>query len=254
MKKAFIVTSAIEVDNQHPLTYSPVRTAFDSKERFRQTVMTVAALDLACGKNDTTIYILDTSDNWIEYAQTFGYQPNLKFISVKEFFPDIFETVRTHPHKSHCECLLLSRFIKLFRKELGEYDYLFKLTGRYFIDSSFDTSIFNQDNLDKIFFKHPSRFEWNDSWRYELVDRREIQNDNKLNQYCSVLFGWGKDHYDHFLDLFTAMATMFSQPEFVNYDVETLIYYFTRPFEEKIIGTDWIIYGWSGASGQFMRY
>jgi hypothetical protein len=254
MKKAFIVTSSIEVDNQHPLTYSKVRTAFDSEERFRQTVMTVASLDLACDKNDTTIYILDTSENWKERAATFLYQPNLKFISVKEFFPDIFDAVRTHPHKSYCECLLLSRFIKDFRKELSQYDYLFKLTGRYFVDSSFNTEIFNEENLNKIFFKHPLGFEWHDAWGYNLVDRRQQQNNNKLHQYCSVLFGWGKDHYDHFLDLFTAMTTMFSQPEFFNYDVETLIYYFTRPFEETIIETDWIIYGWSGASGQFMRY
>ena len=113
MKKAFIVTSSIEVNNNHPLSYSPVRSYFSNEERFRQTIMTVASLDLI-SDSETVIYILDTSENWSTYKAQLSYQKNLKFISVKDEFPEIYNTVTTHPQKSHCECLALSKFIRKY--------------------------------------------------------------------------------------------------------------------------------------------
>jgi uncharacterized radical SAM superfamily protein len=77
MKKAFIVTSSIEVNNNHPLSYSPVRSYFSNEERFRQTIMTVASLDLI-SDSETVIYILDTSENWSTYKAQLSYQKNLK--------------------------------------------------------------------------------------------------------------------------------------------------------------------------------
>ena len=253
MKKAFIVTSAIDVDNSYPLTYNPVRSYFSNEERLRQTISTVAALDLRSDP-DTTIYILDISENWITYKVFFLYQKNLKFISIRDQFPEIVETVTTHPNKSHCECLIMSNFLRKYKEELDQFDYTIKLSGRYFIDGSFDVDIFNKYNTDKIFYKEPHVWEWNDSWNYGLVDYREQQGDNTLRQYCSVLYGWGRKHNTTFLDILTASSTMLGQASMSHMDIETLSYYFTRPYEKDIIETDWIVYGWDGASGQFKRY
>ena len=119
MKKAFIVTSSIEVNNNNPLTYSTVRSYFSNEERLRQTIMTIASLDLV-SDTETTIYILDTSENWQQYRDQLLYQKNLKFISIKEEFPDIYEIVTTHPQKSYCECLSVSTFIRKYQKGRGK--------------------------------------------------------------------------------------------------------------------------------------
>ena len=253
MKKAFIVTSAIEVDNSNSLTYSKTRSYFSNEERLRQTIATVASLDQATDEN-TTIYLLDISDDWKKYKDALAYQTNLKFISIKEQFPQIYKTVKTHPQKSHCECLMLSTFMAAYKDELSQYDFQFKFSGRYFLDKSFDISVFNDAVKGKIFYKKPLQWEWQDHWGYSMVDRRKQQGDNKVRQYCSVLFGWSKEYQSKFLDMFNSIALMLSQPALHHYDVETLGYYFTRQYTQDIIETNWLVYGWTGANGQFVRY
>jgi hypothetical protein len=248
MKKAFIVTSAIEVDVNYP-----VQSYFSNEERFRHTMTTIATLDLR-SDSDTVIYLLDISENWNIYQEFLFYQKNLKFISIKEQFPDLYNKVITHPHKGHCECLIMSSFLREYKDELKQFDFIIKLSGRYFIDSSFDVSIFNKYNTDKIFYKEPQCFEWNDLWQYDLVDNRQEQGDNSLRQYSPIIYGWGRKHTDTFLDIFTASATMLDQPSMSHMDIETLSYYFTRPYKNDIIETDWIVYGWDGTFGHFKRY
>jgi hypothetical protein len=130
MKKAIIITSAIEVNNNYPLTYSPVRSHFTSEERFRQTVSTIAAFDQASDEN-TTIYLLDVSENSAVYSVLLRYQTNLKFISIKESIPEIWEEVTTHKNKSYCEQTIIYCFLEKYKEELSQYDYYIKFSGRY---------------------------------------------------------------------------------------------------------------------------
>lgn len=253
MKKAFIITSAIDVDKSSPLSYSLSRSYFDADERLRQTVATIANIDSRF-PNDTFIFLVDLSENYATYRNILSYQRNLVFVSVKEEFPEIYNTVRTHPNKSHCETLLLAKFFEKYRNVLTGIDYFFKLSGRYFTDSSFTEELLTPDNIDKIFFKKPLEFEWQDSWNYFRVDRRHHQGDNKLRQYCTVLYGFGKDNYDRFLDLFRAMVVFTDSDEYGKYDTETLFYFFTREFESDILETSWTVYGFNGVDGSFLRY
>lgn len=245
MKTAYIITSAIE-STSSPLTYSKTRSYFDSEERLRQTVMTVASLDQVSDHN-TTLYLLDMSDNWEKYSEFFKYQTNLKFISVKHEFPKIYNEVTTHANKSRGETLATRHFLKSYETELKEYDVLVKISGRYFLDKSFDPSILSTD---KIFFKHPRAFEWQDWWNYDAV---RINNGNTLNQYCSLMFGWGREHFDTFLKIYTDMSNFLVLPAMQHYDIETLLYYYTRKLEQHIVETDWTVYGWLGPSGKFIR-
>jgi hypothetical protein len=128
------------------------------------------------------------------------------------------------------------------------------MSGRYFLDSNFKVSLFDENNTNKIFFKKPMKFEWNEGWKYEMVDRRVMQGDNYLYQYCSVIFGFGRGYLDQFIDIFQTIAVFTGEPEKMIYDVETLLFYFTREFESNIIETDWVVYGWDGAGGTFLRY
>jgi hypothetical protein len=69
-----------------------------------------------------------------------------------------------------------------------------------------------------------------------------------------VLVGWTQPYQDRMVDIFNSVATILSKTEMYHYDVETLSYYFTRPYVSDIIETDWKVYGWLGTSGQFVRY
>ena len=98
------------------------------------------------------------------------------------------------------------------------------------------------------------KFEWNENWPYAMVDRRQLQGDNKLYQYCSVLYGWSRSYHDQMIDIYRVISEFCSNPSSISYDVETLLYYFTRQFESDIVEMPWIVYGWDGSSGNFLRY
>ena len=131
---------------------------------------------------------------------------------------------------------------------------MFKMSGRYLLDRHFDISLFNEENKNKIFYKKPLEWEWSDTWGYSMVDIRKETGDNKLRQYSSVIVGWSKPYFEKYTNMFTTVAAMLSQPTMYHYDVETLSYYFSRPYAEDIIETNWVVYGWLGINGQFVRY
>jgi len=254
VKKAVIVTSCIEVDNNYPLTYSVKRSTFSSDERWRQTLMSIATIDLAMGKDDTTIYLVDASENYDEYQSLLVYQPNLKFISVKKEFPEIFDIVRKHPNKTFCECTILKKFITKYQEELSSHDFIFKFSGRYFLDSSFDIDLINRYDTNTIFFKRPMAYDWSDHWNYQMVDLRTQQGNNKLYQYSTVLFGFGSQQINNILDVIGKIVDLLLDPKMLHYDMETLIYYYTRLLKDHIVETDWLVYGFHGPDGRFVRY
>lgn len=256
MKKAIIITSILEVNNSYRLTYSEIRSFFNLEDRLRHTIFTVAALDHIADE-DTTIFLIDASESQAAKAHiqySFAHQKNFVYIDANEEFTDTSNLIRTHSNKSHCEALLILSFLNKYRERLNEFDFFFKISGRYFFDSSFTLSLCVEKNKDKFFFKKPLKFEWIDGWKYEIFDRRDIQGDNKLHQYCSVLYGWSKSNHERMLDIYRVIAEFTDNTKTAYTDFETLLYFFTREYEKKIIETDWIVYGWDGTSGQFLRY
>ena len=250
MNNLFIVGSSIQTRNA-PLTYSPVRTIFSSEERFRQTIFTVNSIQAAFP--EAKIVVVDSSDIYKEYQDTFRFFKNTEFIPLKELDQEAFEIVNTHPNKSLCESLLLNTFYKKFRKEIKQYDYVIKTCGRYFYFHLND-ALFNVENLNKLFFKRPLNFNWDDSWNYSFIDRRAEQHNNRIHQYCTVLYAFGGTQLDKMIDINEATIHLLNQAPMKHYDIETLSYYFTRPYEKDVIETDWIVCGWDGTSGRFMYY
>lgn len=248
MKVAIIITSIIEVDNSFPLTYSAKRSYFDSVTRLTQTHLSVECANKMLNDNDK-IYLLDASVT-SSYDAEFIFHKNLKYIDIKKDLPEIHTEVCQHPHKSRCECLMLSAFMEKFREELAEFDAIFKLSGRYLVD---DTITLPEPG-NHIWFKYPNVFQWEDHWHLQFLDRRVEQNDNTLRQYSTVFFGWGKLQYDNMLEIFKKIAVTVTEPGKGTADMETLIYFFTRPLESYIIENEWCIYGWTGTDGSFIRY
>lgn len=250
MNKIFVVGSSIQT-RSIPLTYSPVRTVFSSEERFRQTIFTINSIYNSFP--DSKIVIVDSSQDYTEYLTVLRYLPNVEFVPLKELSGEAFETVNTHPNKSLCESLLLNTYYRHYKKQLQQYDYIIKGCGRYFY-WNFNDSLFIQENKDKMFFKKPLNFEWSDTWNYSLIDRREHQNNNRLHQYCTVLYAFGSEHLEKFIDINEATVSLLKHPKMSHYDIETLSYYFTRPYEKQVIETDWKVCGWDGTSARFMYY
>lgn len=250
MNKLFVVGSSIQ-PREGKLTYSPVRTIFSAEERFRHTVFTVNSIRAAFPGSQ--IDIIDSSTTYREYQTLIAHIPNVRFLPILEIDKAAHDVVNTHPNKSLCESLLLNTYYKHFRKDILQHDFLIKTTGRYFY-YDFNDWLFTQENKDCIFFKKPLNFPWNDAWQYKFIDRRKEQNNNRLHQYCTVLYAFGTSHLDKFIDINEAAIHMLQQPSMAHYDIETLSYYLTRPFEQDIIETDWKVSGWDGTSGRFMYY
>lgn len=254
MKKAFIVSSLIEVDNSNKLTYSDVRSYFSNIDRLRHTVVSIASIDSLRDNDNCTIFLLDASIDYKKYKGVFSYQTNLKFISVAEEFPEILDIVNTHPSKTYCENLIILTFIEKYKQQLLEYDYIVKMSGRYFIDGSFDLSILNENNLDKLIFKNHIKFDWVDDWHYPLIDNRKEQQDNKVYIFPSTIYAFGKNKFEQMHDIYKVISIFTDHKNGIHYDLESLLYFFTRQYKDNIIETDWKIYGWSGTDGTFLRY
>lgn len=251
MRKLVIVTSTIS-PRSGSLTYSQSKTHFSAEERFRQTIFTVNSLTNSLP--DADIAIVDSSDDYRKYSNLFQvYFKNVKFIPLKELSGEVCEIVNTHTHKSHCESLLLQTYFKQFKNEIKKYDFVFKTSGRYF-HFNFNDKLLTQENKNKIFFKKPIEYNWKDEWGYQFVDLRKAENNNLLRQYSTVLYGYGSEHLDKFMDINDATIHLTKYPSMQHYDIETLYYYFTRQYKDLIVETDWKVSGWLGPSGQFVYY
>ncbi len=249
MRKLFVVASSIQ-PRTGKFSYSKTRSLFSADERFRQTIFTVNSIQNLVP--DAKIVVIDSSDEYVDYITKLAHL-NVEYIPVKELSGEVFETVNTHQSKSLCECLLLNTYFEHYKKEVLTYDYVIKACGRYFY-SKIDSKIFNEENKDKLFFKHPLRFKWNNTWQYDFVDLRHVNGDDHLNQYCTVLYGFGSSYLNQIMDINRAAIHVIDRPTMYHYDIETLSYYFTRPFKKDIIEVDWKVSGWDGTSGEFMHY
>jgi hypothetical protein len=223
---------------------------FTPEERLRQTIFTINSIQNAFPNSQ--IILLDSSDNFEIFTDSLKHIPNLELVSVKQIDSDAANIINSHPNKSLCESLMLNTYYINFKKYIKKFDFTIKTCGRYFYFNFKD--YFTEENKDKIFFKKPLYFEWNDSWNYHSIDRRHIEKHNLLKQYCTVLYGFGNSNLEKFIDINEAVIHLIKQPTMSHYDIETLSYYLTRPFEKQIIEVDWKVSGWDGTSGRFMYY
>ncbi len=245
MKIAFLVTSSIDVTDS-PLTYSSSRSFFSPEERFKQTVLTIESIN-KIRNSKSKIFLVDSSENWQYYKNKLNYK-NFQYVSIRKEFPEIYNEVRNHANKSRCETLATLNFLQRYKKELNEFDAIIKISGRYFLDISFDLGKIERNC---IVFKHPWKWDWCDEWNYQMV---KLSEESQLHQYCTMVFGWGINHFDNILNLYKKISDILADSNNQQYDMETLIYFYSRELQDYIVETDWPIYGWLGTTGKFSRY
>lgn len=254
MKKCFYVSSCIEIDASAPLSYSPTRSCFSDAERYRQTIATINTI--SCLSPTATIYVLDASEHYTGYAQELQFLfRNCVFVPMREISTsEEYMTIRRHPNKSLGEALTLRNFITAFEHELQHYDFCFKLSGRYLLTNTYTDTFFTEERVSQIFFKTPLSFPWNPEWTYDKIDVRQEEGHNNLKQYCSVFYGYGKNHLQTFLDLYRGMVSILKHPSMLTYDAETLLYFLIKDYQESITTIPVQVLGWLGPSGDLMKY
>ena len=139
MKHAFVVTSSIEIDPSKNFKGVTKRTVFSTKERLDQTIGTL--LNISEKDPTATIYLIDSSKSYFVELDNLQLK-NFHYVRLEQLNSIIANRVRTHTSKSHCECLMILEFLKNYKKELRNYDFITKICARYILKENFSIDQF----------------------------------------------------------------------------------------------------------------
>jgi hypothetical protein len=130
MTDCIIITSVIETTTK-PLNYSKTRSIYSHQERFEQTLETIESVRKYMPSTEIILVECSTPSDYMKVlSEKVDYFYNLEFN----------EVVNNSPEKGKGEItLLLYAFTKLTKK----YNNIYKITGRYVLQPSFDISIWN---------------------------------------------------------------------------------------------------------------
>jgi hypothetical protein len=255
MTHAFLVTSSIEVDPNKMLKGAKLRTAFNSAQRLEQTIATLHRLRVL--DPTAAIYLIDNSANTYTELNSLGL-PNFTYVKLQDLSPTVTEITRTYSSKSHCESIMVLEFLKHFKQQLKQYDFVTKVSGRYIPADNFNTDLFVPENKNKFFFKKEM------IWSGPQIDflseehlPRDMLVDGKLHGVYTVIHGMGTEKLDQYELLLMACAQ--GGTEYSKYyyqDVEYIVHMCLRLFNQlkDVVYVDWTIDGMCGATGNSMRY
>lgn len=249
VKNAYIITSAIEVDNNYPFDLEThnsfnMRSGISSIERFRQTICTVKLIKAADPKSK--IYIVDTSINYSVYEELFKHFPYVEYFPVNKYDKEIAKTANRFPCKAYCELIIKKLFIREKINELeNDYDFIIKVSGRY-------TPLYNINELEKGKFLTTDARSWGnisplcisnpDLKMIDLTDKGEPE----LKYYSSAIFGFDAKLLNYFyINILDKMIDITGKHWGISY--EMLLYYLLFPTKDTLVKeTNWKIFGFSG--------
>mgnify|MGYP003963006327 CR=1 FL=1 len=141
MNNLVLITSIINTPNTH-LSYSKTRSVFTREERFQQTKKTIQSIK---GKiPNHTIMIVECTDFTEEEKDYFENECDyvLNLWERKELHPNIFGI-----SKSLGEGTMTIKALKYINKRKFQFNNLFKICGRYWLNDDFDYNTYNNDKL-----------------------------------------------------------------------------------------------------------
>lgn len=251
MNNLFVITSSINTSNI-PFKYingeTVPRSAFEEGERFRQTVYTVSfvrSLDPNCD-----IILLDSSENYQGY-KIFEHFKNLRYFGLGEYDPEIRNIVSTTTQKTYAECLMLKFFMNYAKEDILKYDNFIKLSGRYTIEDM------NISNFlpGKFTIKKPNKWQIPIGYpKFSLIDNRKETGEETINSYPTVCYGFDVKLLNYFNEINDEIINIVTKDEYSHFSGEYLLYYLTRKNKELINECDWIINGFDGVYGSWLRF
>jgi len=145
-KVLFIIGSTIVTDNTKPLSYSNVRSIFSAEERFKQTLYSIESIKTRLP--NAYVMIADNSETFPDtYMDMLKTKANHVY---RCYSPETTSSIYKAKGEAGC---LLSALEEVKRLKLS-YDYMFKLSGRYYLTDRFDLNNY-LNGQDKVGFFKP---------------------------------------------------------------------------------------------------
>jgi hypothetical protein len=149
-------------------------------------------------------------------------------------------------------------FLKHFKYELEEYDFVTKMSGRYLYSHGEHDKFFIPENRNKFFFKDELIFAGKDiEGMTRFPHPREILIDNILHGFVTVLYGFGIEKIDIFEILINACAaTSTEHSRFFNVDIEYSMNHFVRKLGllDDVVTVPWVVDGECGVTGRLLSF
>jgi hypothetical protein len=134
MSECIIITSVIETTN-NPLSYSTIRSIYSHEERFKQTLETIESVRKYLPSVDIILVECSPPSNYMkQISEKVDYFFNLEFNTI----------VNNGIAKGKGEATLLLHGLSKLPKD---YKTIYKLTGRYVLQPTFNKSIWNTTDL-----------------------------------------------------------------------------------------------------------
>jgi len=145
MKNLVVITSVINTINK-PLAYSPVRSVYNSEERYEQTLKTIESCKLI---ENCDVLLIETS----EIGETKeNVLKGLVDYYVNFTDDEDIQKIIDNPIKGKAEATQLWYGLKSIN--IDDYDNLFKISGRYWFNDDF--SYENYNNTENVFKEGPN--------------------------------------------------------------------------------------------------
>jgi mannosyltransferase OCH1-like enzyme len=145
-KNIIIITSVLNITN-NPLSYYHKRSVFTIEERFKQTLKSIKSIKEKMGfdmGSKIEIFLCECSDLLLypEYEEILK-----KEVTYYYNFYDDFETRNNvlSKYKGLGELYLMKKALKIINNSGEKYKFIFKLSGRYFLNENFSYQDFNNN-------------------------------------------------------------------------------------------------------------
>lgn len=248
MKQVFYITSSICIDNTIAFDYGykTPRSAFSDLERFRQTIYTITSINLVAP--NSVIYLVDNSENIEQFYNILQQFHNLHIVEVNTLDPVLAAKSRTTNSKGYGEALLTNFFLKNYLSTLNNFDFIFKVSGRYFF-TRFDNYILN-DAFKDNFIIDTINWNWQPSWGYPDW----FNKNNNLFWANTTGYGLGNLRLKEFMERSTSLVEFYEKHNEFNYvDYESVFYYYILD-GGNIVNKNFNLSGWNGSKGNFVSF
>ncbi len=139
----FLITSVINTGN-HPWSYTNTRSVFSMEDRFRQSLHTIQTIREKMPEG-TRIYFVECSDIPESMEEALKKATD-QFFQCKEV-PSIRAACIQSTLKGYGELLKTLLVAEYLLRENIQFRRLFKISGRYFLNDSFNSSKFSEESF-----------------------------------------------------------------------------------------------------------
>jgi inositol phosphorylceramide mannosyltransferase catalytic subunit len=141
-KNIIIITSVLNISN-NPLSYYHKRSVFTIEERFKQTLNTIRSIKEKLG-SEIEIFFCECSDLLLYNS----YEKIIK--SEVSYFYNFYDnfTIRNYvlsKYKGLGELYLIKQALKIIDDSKKKYQFIFKISGRYYLNENFEYNEFNNN-------------------------------------------------------------------------------------------------------------